>query len=358
MQAQFLSLVREIPEYSGPAVSIKDLQVTANASLAVILDAMADKENYPRLLEFANKLGDRRARQGLPSQALISAVRLDFPLIWSTLTQTASPDDAALLVSRTQEIWAVVDDYAAAAQSSYLATRVSMAQEEAGVRQEFISALFGAQGRIPEIRMRFANAFKIDADAAFGIAAALGPVAVQLRQLAAVPNRSTSLFLHEAEEYTYVFWPESRGPERIGQIKAPLGLSAIRCGLSRADGLVGLAAAGRIAAALSELGVKDDGGPVTIEGHWPRLARVRMEELGVDLAAGLETELSGGRPDEVDRLRETVICFLENGSVSATAETLFCHRNTILNRMRRFKELTGIDLMVPAQAARALVAWA
>lgn len=359
MQEQFLTLVRQIPEYSGSTVSGQDLQGAANDSIALILEALADKENYPRLLAFATGLGELRARQGLPSQALISAVTPDFPTIWSTLTEAANSDDAALLVNRAQAVWRVVDDYAAAVQSSYLAARVNMAQEEAGVRQEFVSALFGAQGRLPEIRARFANAFKLDGDAAYGIAVAKGPMAAKLRQLAALPNRSTSLFLHQSEDYINVFWPESRGPERIGQIRVPAGLSSIRCGLSRAEGgLIDLAAAGRIAAALFEVGAKDDGGPVTMERHWPRLARTRMEGLGVGLGDGLEADLARGRPDEVDRLRETVVCFLQNGSVSATAKTLYCHRNTILNRMRRFKELTGIDLMVPAQSARALIAWA
>ena len=66
----------------------------------------------------------------------------------------------------------MVDDYATATHSSYLAARVSMAQEEAGVRQEFISALFSAQGRLPETRDRFAKAFNLKPDVPYAIAAA------------------------------------------------------------------------------------------------------------------------------------------------------------------------------------------
>jgi sugar diacid utilization regulator len=121
---------------------------------------------------------------------------------------------------------------------------------------------------------------------------------------------------------------------------------------------VDLAAAGRIAAALSDLATPEDREPITVQRHWIRLARARMDALGVQLGAGLNAQLSAARPDELERLRETVSTFLANGSVSATADQLYCHRNTILNRMRRFKELTGIDLMVPVQAARAVVAWA
>ncbi|WP_139005264.1 helix-turn-helix domain-containing protein [Arthrobacter crystallopoietes] len=357
MQETFVERVRAIPEYSGHAVSGQDLQSAAAKAIELTLDAMAGKEHYPRLLEFATDLGNRRARQGLPAEALISAVRMDFPIIWATLLEISNNDDAALLVNRAEEVWRVVDDYATATHSSYLAARVSMAQEEAGVRQEFISALFSAQGRLPETRDRFAKAFNLKPDVPYAIAAAKGQPAADLRKVASTPNRSQSMFLHQAEEYTYLFWPEPRGGGSPASLGA--GISAIPCGLATADaGLVDLAAAGRIAAALSDLATPDDQAPITVERHWIRLARARMDSLGVQLGAGLDGQLSAARPDELERLRETVSTFLANGSVSATADLLYCHRNTILNRMRRFKELTGIDLMVPVQAARAVIAWA
>jgi DNA-binding PucR family transcriptional regulator len=83
-----------------------------------------------------------------------------------------------------------------------------------------------------------------------------------------------------------------------------------------------------------------------------------MDSIGVDLRAELDTQMLDARADEVERLRETVVCFLGNGSVRATADELYCHRNTILNRLRRFREITGVDLTIPVQAARAVVAWA
>ncbi|MGO3280856.1 MAG: helix-turn-helix domain-containing protein, partial [Brevibacterium aurantiacum] len=40
------------------------------------------------------------------------------------------------------------------------------------------------------------------------------------------------------------------------------------------------------------------------------------------------------------------------------AAELFCHRNTVANRLRRFADLTGVDPMIPAEAARLVVGWA
>ena len=56
-------------------------------------------------------------------------------------------------------------------------------------------------------------------------------------------------------------------------------------------------------------------------------------------------------------VEEAVRSYLRTGNIAETARELFCHRNTVTNRLRRFHELTGIDLTVPEQAARAVVAF-
>jgi len=61
------------------------------------------------------------------------------------------------------------------------------------------------------------------------------------------------------------------------------------------------------------------------------------------------------QPDR-DRLVDTVLQFCTNGSIKENAETLFCHRNTIVNRLLRFHDLTGLDVTIPVDAARALIA--
>ena len=88
---------------------------------------------------------------------------------------------------------------------------------------------------------------------------------------------------------------------------------------------------------------------------WPSS---KCSDVGLDLLADLEAGLSGCRGGERERLKETVQHYLDTGSITATAQQLFCHRNTILNRISRFQDLTGVDLAVPAQTARLVVAWA
>lgn len=357
MQTEFVERVQGIDEYADQAVDLLDLQQSAFDSISLVIDAMAGSQHYPRMLRFSSELGTRRARQGLSAHALMSAVRLNFPIIWSALLAEAKPEDAQLMSHRVEEVWQVVDEYAETMRASYTDTRIRMAQEEAGVRQEFISALFGAQGQLAETRDRFAKAFGVDSEAAYSIAAANGQGAAQLRQLVTFPGLNKYIFVHETDGLTYAFWPEALPTAPLRAFR-PTGLDSIACGLARSDdGLAGLAAAARVSAALAELVGPADATPTTIDQEWPRLARTRMDTLGVELSVVLDRQLKEARPAEMERLRETIQCYLANGSVSATAAELFCHRNTILNRLRLFREITGLDMTVPAQAARVVIAW-
>lgn len=52
------------------------------------------------------------------------------------------------------------------------------------------------------------------------------------------------------------------------------------------------------------------------------------------------------------------MAYLHTGSLLGTAATIYCHRNTVLNRLHRIEELTGLDITKPADAALAMVALA
>jgi hypothetical protein len=77
---------------------------------------------------------------------------------------------------------------------------------------------------------------------------------------------------------------------------------------------------------------------------------------GSECVAGARTAgpRSPGRSSGSIRRRRA---YLATGSIRQTAAELFCHRNTVLKRLGRFTELTGLDIAIPQQAARVLIAW-
>jgi len=344
----------------------------ASETFRRLVDGLRDKElqqsgrngDRDSLMRFSSELGTKRARAGISPEALISAVRLDFSILWDDLLQISDPEDAMLLTSRVDRVWRVVDEFATHTHSSYSAERVRMAQEASNIRREFIARLFSKSELSADTISQAAAALVTDPDARFSIVAASGEAAAKLRAIATQgPQSSQRLFLHEFGGSAYVFWALGRasggGVHPEGSTYLPAGIAGIPCGYVESfAGLRALPSAARTAERLALLLHPSDKGPLTAAGAWARLAKQQLQDAGLDLWADLDAALSPCRGGERERLEETVRHFLSTGNITTTAQALFCHRNTILNRLHRFQDLTGIDLAVPSQAARLVVAWA
>lgn len=349
----FVARVTGIASYNAGVVSAEELRDVAVRSLGLVVASLADPSGFPLVERYARELGERRAQQGVPAEALTTAVRLNFPIIWSRLTTLAGPELMPMLATRVESVWLVLDNYAIACYSSYVAARMREARSEVSVRQEFIAALFTAEANSPEVQTRFSTVFEAPKDSYYGMIAINGRPSESMQLVGREPLR----FLHEASPHTFLFWP-LKTPELTGIPKLPEGLGDLPCGISVSHGLDGIAAAANRAAFLSDHLSPNDQGPIDFESAWPRLSRAHLAQSGFSVADELELLLAGARGEEErDRIRETVQVFLATGSIAETSKQLFAHRNTVLNRLRRFADLTGIDLKVPIEAAKVVVAW-
>lgn len=374
MVSLFLNRVAEIPEYADDRVSFEEMRDTARETFYRLVDGLREEEHqHPgrnggknTLVQFAGELGARRARAGISSEALISAVRLDFSILWAELLSVADQSDAVLLTSRVDRVWRVVDEFATRTHSGYGAERVRMAQEESNIRREFVSRLFSKTDLSAETISQAGAALATDPESTFSIVAASGEAASTLRSVASTGGwnpPSHRLFIHEFGGSTYVFWalPQTAGIKRPhqGQPYRPAAIARIPCGIVEGfAGFRGLPAAARTAERLALLLKPRDRGPLTTAEAWARLAKQQLRDAGLDPWTDLSDALQQCRAGEQERLEETVRHYLTTGNISTTSEQLFCHRNTILNRLSRFQTLTGINLDVPQQAARLVVAWA
>lgn len=363
---KFMTQVREIPEYRESAVDTDEIMQTARETFHRLVNALRNGGSRPGGEldgEFSAALGAKRARSGIPAEALISAVRLDFTILWAELLAIADPADAPMLTSRVDQVWRVVDEFAARTNASYLNERVRMAQEESSIQNEFIARLFSVANPSAETAAQVADALGVSATARFGVVAASGSAAARLRAAKgnASAKRNQRLFLRESGDMAYVFWPvvaPRTGEDVVPALTVPEVLKEIPCGVAEASGLRALPSAGRTASSLAALLHPGDTGPLSADLAWPRLAKRQLQEAGLDLLEELDVALERCRGVERERLTEAARHFLQSGSVTVTAARIFCHRNTAQNRLNRFQELTGIDLTVPVQAARLVVAWA
>lgn len=348
---EFVSRVKSIDSYGSGAIADDDLRQAATESLTLVIQSLADSEKYARVQNFARDLGELRAQQGIPSEALTSAVRLNFPVIWSALLDIADTSYMPLLAKRVESVWRVLDDYAVACYSAYVATRIREARLEVRVQQEFISEVLTPKGSLPEVQERFSRVFHAPIGDPYIVLAISGRSTSTMR----TAGKEELVFLHEGPTYSVLFWPESLTPGN-DLVSCAREIYNAPCGLARSrTGLAGLHDAAQIATILADHLTADDYSPLTIEANWPRLARYHFREIGLRPSGDFETLATGLQSGEAERIHSTVKRFLLTGSVSETAKQMFTHRNTVLNRLRKYSEVTGLDLRLPAQSARAVV---
>jgi hypothetical protein len=353
----FLGRLAQDREY--PLGLVPDAEVRDSALEALRLLVRSFESGIPsrELLDFADAFGAKRANQGVPPESLILAVRLDFDLIWPHLLAVCGPKDAELLSGQVAAVANVINAYGIRTNSAYLSERLRMAHKELNLLQDYIDRLFSRAGQEEEIVANVATVLGVDPGALFSVAAVPSWAVPELRQRATARLRGPGCFVYDDGAVAFAFWQSGRHPNAL---RIPRSfLEGLVCGLVEdVPSLASVPESAVTARTLLAAATEADRGPLTVDDAWARVAGIESRRAGVDLAAALDACLAACTEAERERLRETLGLFLANGSVVETSALLFCHRNTVLNRLRRFEELTGLDLGVPAHAARAVVALA
>lgn len=355
---EFLGRVRAIPPYSREVVPLERVEQDAVGSFDYLLRRIGRLPLPEHLLDIGPAIGRDRARRGVPLDHLLTAVRLDFRVLWAALRRRSGPDDTALLVARAEDVWSVVEEYTTTIQVSYLEESALMARERRRERSALVGALLAQPDPDPADVTRVSVALDVPPDAPFLVAAVPSHDDADLRRLAdGMGAAGRTVHVQESARHTLLLarW--------LADLSAPPSslVPDLRCGLAPVtDGLAEVPRAARLAQDVVDAVPAVATGPHTIGDVWAELARSRLGEAAEAMSGATLRGLTHARTGERDRLVGTVAAYARSGSVQQAAADLYCHRNTVVNRLRRFAELTGRDVAVPEQAAEVLVAlrWA
>jgi PucR C-terminal helix-turn-helix domain len=355
----FLDRVRRIPPYSRGLVPMDRVEADAVGSFDYLLRRIGGLPLPARLRHIGPSIGRDRARRGVPLADLLTAVRLDFRVLWAALRERSETEDMPLLVARAEEVWAVVEDYTTTIQVSYLEESALMARERTRERTVLVGALLTDPRPDPQEVARVALALDVDPEAPFLVAAAPSHDDRGLRAVADQLAASGRMaHLQEAARHTLLIARWHADPD--APVTSVLG--DVRCAAAPvAAGLAGVPGAARVAQEVCDVLPAEavgSSGPCTLADAWVLLAGARLGDLGPAIADSVLAGLDSAPRGERDRLVETVLAYARSGSVQQTATALFCHRNTVVNRLRRFADLTGRQMTTPADAALVLVALA
>ncbi|WLQ43614.1 helix-turn-helix domain-containing protein [Streptomyces laculatispora] len=346
----------------------------------------------------SRRIGEIRAEQGLPLDAVLHAFRMGGAMVWQDLvdeTARRHPDDTRLLVHVAADVWNFVDEHCGVVADAYRQTERRLAWRRENRQRLMAAALLDGTARIAELP---------DAAAVLGLPehGRYAVLAVSTARRAphgtahppmALPTGTGALW-HPGPDAEFAILPltpgaaaepcaaltDAAGPAApdeagtrpgapAGAVDADAGLASLAAGLSAPPGarigissvVDGLAAVGD-ARRLAETALRAcpaGGGVVLLDEQLPAALVVSSPGLGTALAARVLGPLDRLDPADRDVLIETLTAWLDSdGSAQRAGARLYCHRNTVLNRLRRFEQLTGRCLTRPSDAVEVSLALA
>ena len=297
--------------------------------------------------------GHQRAQQGVPLESVLHAYRLGHRVIWDHLVREARLAGGAtldVLVDAASEVWALVDTYSSEVARAYRATELEIARHDDRRRDALLDALLEGRGSDRSVAADAAAALQLPQSGRICVVVTGGTDFAQLAGDALAVRGWPSAWRTRADQEVGIV---SLGRSEVAEVTGLLsrigvtrgGVSPVVEELALVDGAARLAAIAMLAKAQGVVEL-DEVLPGALLASAPELA-ARL----VDRALAPVMELPAHEQDVLlDTLRAWIAC---GGSAGQTADQLYCHRNTVLNRLRRIATLTGRSLSGPAD----LVEW-
>jgi hypothetical protein len=310
--------------------------------------------------EGARAVGRLRAAQGIPLEAVLRAYRLGGQITWEALVALSRREDRhddALLLEVAGSLWRTNDRGCSAAAEGYRAEERRRAGLDDAERQRLLDGLLDGRGGDPAFVRTAGEQLAVPLGGRLVVVVA--PVGEEEPAPLADPGAALckrgvrSVWGTRAQaQVGVVALGTRRLPELLGWLgvltAGPVGVSAV------VEGAADVAGAYRLAETAARTLPAGTSRVVTIDDRLPEALLSNSPEIGarlVDRTLGRLLELPG---DEREVLLETLSAFLDaDGSPTRAADLLYCHRNTVMHRLRRIESVTGRKLTDP----RARLLW-
>ena len=337
------AILREDPSYSGPGRTPReDLERSCRANLERILQALTgelDPDVDP--FEAPRATGRRRAEQGMPLESVLHAYRVGFRVIWEALVQQARRGGGVeVLVDAATEVWELVDVFSSAVADSYRETEAALARRDEGRRDALVDALLEGRGTERTVAADAAAALDLPEHGRYVVAVLAGD---DTRRTASDALQAAGLRsawrTRTDRDIGLVALGGAEPAQVVGVLEQLDGLCA---GVSPAvDGLAEVDVAHRLAETALRAVPAGRRAVTWLDTCLPGALLVTAPDLAhrlVQRALGPVLELE---PADATVLLDTLRAWLDTGgSAGQTAARLYCHRNTVLNRLRRLEALT------------------
>ncbi|MGW7264621.1 PucR family transcriptional regulator [Streptomyces sp. NPDC054842] len=348
--------VRQLAEHSpvyGQVLAYDQQWREAEEAMRIGIETISAPRASPRRdLEYAEDAGRRRAQQGLPLELLVHSYRSAGYLVWDALLEGVTgkePERLGALMRSATMVWSAVDAQAAAASEAYRATEMELRRRTDEQLQALLDALLEGQ-EAPGLAARAAAGLDLPER---------GPYAVVVLRSERRDGREAFHRPVQGAGFRFVWRMRADcevGVVALGPGQDLDGVARVLAGRCAGPGgispvVAGLAELGR-ARRLAELALRtcppDASEVVRLDQRMPTALVVSQPELAGRLVSDVFGELLTLEPADRAVLLETLDVWLAcEGSAGRAAGRLYCHRNTVFNRLRRLEQLTDRSLARP-----------
>jgi len=302
----------------------------------------------------AREVGRRRAAQGIPLEAVLRAYRYAGQVMWEGLldaAQAAGRGHDPLLLEVAGSIWRTNDIECGVVAESYREEQRRLAGVDEAARQHVLDGLLDGRGGDPTFLRTASELLAVPLDGRLlavvalpdpdGAAALADPAGALLRR------GVRSVWGTRSGAQVGVVALGSRRADEVQTWLAALAAGPV--GVSDVvEGAAACAAAYRLAETAAR--TLPHGAPrvVTIDDRLPEALLSNSPEISSRLVGQTLGGLLELPDDERSVLLDTLGAFLAaDGSPTRAADALYCHRNTVMHRLRRIETVTGRKLTDP-----------
>lgn len=327
-----------------------DLRASTRANLERGMHTLigAAAGNARTSLRDARGVGRRRAAQAIPLEAVLRAYRLGGQVTWEALldvSRRSNRQHDTLLLEVAGSVWRTNDAECAAVAEGYREEQRRLAVVDDIARQQVLDGLLDGRGGDPAYVRTASELLAVPLDGRLVAVVALpapdGAPALDAPTEALLKRGIRSVWgSRSGAQAGIVALGVAGGCEVMTWLRAmasgPVGVSAV------VDGAAAAGSAYRLAEIAARTLRPDSTRVVTIDERLPEALLSNSPEISsrlVGQSLGGLLELPG---DEKEVLLDTLAAFLAaDGSPTRAADELFCHRNTVMHRLRRIESVTG-----------------
>ena len=312
--------------------------------LALVGAPVADRP----ALHGAREIGRRRAAQGIPLEAVMRAYRLGGQVTWEALLRVSAQCGGrhdTLLLQVAGTVWRTNDGECAALAEGYRDEQRRLAGVDEETRRRVLDGLLDGRGDDPSFVRSAADMLAMSLDGRLMAVVALpaedgepgldgvGPELLRHGVRSVWGTRSGA-------QVGLIALGNLGAAEVRGRLEAlttgPVGVSA------PVDGAGAVSSAYRLAETAARTLPRTTRRVVTIDERLPEALLSNSPEISSRLVGQTLGGLLALPAEEREVLLDTLAAFLaSDGSPTRAADELYCHRNTVMHRLRRIEQVTG-----------------